>query len=141
MTYLQDARKAKAEVRPFSTVTRVLTNPGRHPRHRRRVLRRQEAKAGAGGERRHPRRWSAQNPRILLNSATDKHPKGLANKNDLVGKYMMTHSIAGTWALFDEDITPHMGTIGAQFMSYDRYAKTELSERVRLARSSWRARR
>ena len=67
--------------------------------------------------------WSAQNPRILLNSATDKHPKGLANKNDLVGKFMMTHSIAGTWALFDEDITPHMGTIGAQFMSYDRYAK------------------
>ena len=68
--------------------------------------------------------WSAQNPRILLNSATDKHPKGLANKNELVGKFMMTHTIAGTWALFDEDITPHMGTIGAQFMSYDRYAKT-----------------
>jgi choline dehydrogenase-like flavoprotein len=37
---------------------------------------------------------------------------------------MMTHHIAGTWALFDEDITPHMGTVGAQFMSYDRYAKT-----------------
>ena len=37
---------------------------------------------------------------------------------------MMVHSIAATWALFDEDITPHMGTIGAQFMSYDRYAKT-----------------
>ena len=68
--------------------------------------------------------WSAQNPRILLNSATDKHPKGLANSNELVGKFMMTHHIAGTWALFDEDITPHMGTVGAQFMSYDRYAKT-----------------
>ena len=68
--------------------------------------------------------WSAQNPRILLNSATDKHPKGLANSNKLVGKFMMTHHIAGTWALFDEDITPHMGTVGAQFMSYDRYAKT-----------------
>ena len=68
--------------------------------------------------------WSAQNPRILLNSATDKHPKGLANSNDLVGKFMMTHHIAGTWALFDEDITPHMGTVGAQYMSYDRYPKT-----------------
>ena len=61
---------------------------------------------------------------FLLNSATDKHPNGLANKNELVGKFMMTHHIAGTWALFDEDITPHMGTVGAQFMSYDRYAKT-----------------
>ena len=37
---------------------------------------------------------------------------------------MMVHHIAGTWALFDEDLTPHMGTVGAQFMSYDRYAKT-----------------
>ena len=68
--------------------------------------------------------WSAQNPRILLNSATDKHPNGLANKNQLVGKFMMTHHIAGTWALFDDDIQPHMGTVGAQYMSYDRYAKT-----------------
>ena len=52
--------------------------------------------------------WSAQNPRILLNSATDKHPKGLANANGLVGKYMMAHFIAGTWAMFDEDIAePH----------------------------------
>jgi choline dehydrogenase-like flavoprotein len=68
--------------------------------------------------------WSAQNPRILLNSATGKHPNGLANSSKLVGKFMMTHHIAGTWALFDEDITPHMGTVGAQFMSYDRYAKT-----------------
>ena len=75
--------------------------------------------------------WSAQNPRLLLNSATDKHPNGLANKNQLVGKFMMTHHIAGTWALFDEDITPHMGTVGAQFMSYDRYAEDELSGRLR----------
>ena len=59
-----------------------------------------------------------------MNSATDKHPKGLANTNALVGKFMMTHHVAVTSALFDEDITPHLGTIGAQFMSYDRYAKT-----------------
>jgi choline dehydrogenase-like flavoprotein len=36
---------------------------------------------------------------------------------------MTTHHIAATWALFDEDITPHMGTVGVQFMSYDRYDK------------------
>ena len=35
--------------------------------------------------------WSAQNPRIMLNSATDKHPKGLANSSGLLGKYMMAH--------------------------------------------------
>ncbi len=37
---------------------------------------------------------------------------------------MMAHSIAGINAIFDEDIQNHLGTIGAQFMSYDRYKKT-----------------
>lgn len=124
VTYLNEARKAKAEVRPLSTVTRILTNQagtratGVEYYDDKRQRQVQEASVVILAA------WSAQNPRILLNSATDKHPKGLANRNELVGKYMMTHSIAGTWALFDEDITPHMGTIGAQFMSYDRYAKT-----------------
>ena len=68
--------------------------------------------------------WSAQNPRILLNSTTDKHAKGLANASGLVGKYMMAHFSSGTWALFDEDIQNHLGTTGAQFMSYERYGKT-----------------
>ena len=68
--------------------------------------------------------WSAQNPRIMLNSATDRHSKGLANANGLVGKYMMSHTIASTAAIFEEDLENHRGTIGAQFMSYDRYGKT-----------------
>jgi choline dehydrogenase-like flavoprotein len=68
--------------------------------------------------------WGAQNPRLLLNSATDKHDKGLANRNGLVGKYVMTHFASGTNAMFDEDVEAHLGTIGAQFMSYERYGKT-----------------
>ena len=68
--------------------------------------------------------WAAQNPRLMFNSATDKHPKGLANSSGLLGKYMMAHYASGTWALFDEDIENHMGTVGAQYMSYDRYDKT-----------------
>ena len=131
VTYLGEARKAGAEVRPFSTVTRVLTNAdgtrvtGVEYYDAKKQKQVQEASVVVLAA------WSAQNPRFLLNSATDKHPNGLANKNKLVGKFMMTHHIAGTWALFDEDITPHMGTVGAQFMSYDRYAKDELSGRVR----------
>jgi choline dehydrogenase-like flavoprotein len=68
--------------------------------------------------------WSAQNPRLMMISATDKHPKGLANSGGLLGKYMMAHYASGTWALFDEDVENHMGTVGAQYMSYDRYDKT-----------------
>src|SRR5262249_6851867 len=68
--------------------------------------------------------WSAQNPRLLLNSATDRHAKGLANASGLVGKYMTAHFSSGTNAIFDEDVQNHMGTTGVQFMSYDRYGKT-----------------
>src|SRR5437762_2450465 len=124
VTYLGEARRAGAEVRARSTVTRVLTNA-------------QGTKAtgveyydSAGQRHVQPASvvvlaaWAAQNPRLLLNSATPKHPKGLANASGLVGKYMMCHFASGTWALFDEDVQNHMGTTGAQFMSYDRYAKT-----------------
>ena len=124
VTYLADARKAGAEVRARCTVTRVLTS--------------RDGKRVTGVEYYDEKKqrqvqpasvvvlaaWASQNPRLLLNSATDRHPQGLANKNGLVGKYMMCHFASGTWALFDEDMQNHMGTVGAQFMSYDRYGKT-----------------
>ena len=124
VTYLGDAKKAGAEVRPLSTVTRVLTNAqgnkvtGVEYYDAKKERQVQEASVVVLAA------WSAQNPRLLLNSATDKHPKGLANSSGLLGKYMMAHFASGTWALFDEDVQNHMGTTGAQFMSYDRYGKT-----------------
>jgi choline dehydrogenase-like flavoprotein len=124
VTYLADARNAGAEVRPWSTATRILANaPGSRvtgveyfDRNKERQV--QEASVVVLAA------WAAQNPRLLLNSATDKHPNGLANKNGLVGKYIMTHLSSGTLAIFDEDVQNHMGTTGAQYMSYDRYDKT-----------------
>jgi choline dehydrogenase-like flavoprotein len=124
VTYLGAARKAKAEVRAHSTVTRVLTNAAGtvvtgveyFDANKQRQV--QEASVVILAA------WSAQNPRLLLNSATDKHPNGLANANGLVGKFMMTHHIAGVSALFDEDITPHLGTVANQYQSYDHYPKT-----------------
>src|SRR3989454_6254187 len=77
VTYLGDARGAGAEVRARSTVTRVLTNQ-------------QGTKvtgveySDAATQRPAPpssavvlAAWSGQNPRLLLNSATGKHAKGL----------------------------------------------------------------
>jgi choline dehydrogenase-like flavoprotein len=124
VTYLGEARKAKAEVRALCTATRVLPNQqgtkviGVEYYDEKKQRQVQEAGVVVLAA------WSGQNSRLLLNSATDKHPKGLANANGLVGKYMTVHSIAGTAAMFDEDIQNHLGTIGAQFMSYDRYGKT-----------------
>ena len=124
ITYLGDARKAGAEVRAMSTVTRVLTNQagtrvtGIEYYDDKQKKQTQEASAVVLAA------WSAQNPRLLLNSATDKHPKGLGNSSGLVGHYMMSHHVASTWAMFDEDTQNHMGTIAVQYMSYERYPKT-----------------
>ncbi len=110
-------------MRARSTVTRVLTNPAGDKvtgveyfddKMERQV---QEASVVILAA------WAGQNPRLMLNSATDKHPKGLANGSGLLGKYMMAHFASGTFAMFDEDVENHMGTVGAQYFSYDRYDK------------------
>ena len=125
-------------MRARATVTRVLTNPQGSKafaveyydaKKERQV---QEASVVVLAA------WSAQNPRILLNSATDRHAHGLANGSGLVGRYTTAYFASGTWALFDEDMQNYRGTTGAQLMSYDRYGKT--SQKGRLAApSSWRA--
>jgi choline dehydrogenase-like flavoprotein len=128
VTYLADARNSGAEVRPWSAVTRILTNPegtrvtGVEYYDRKKERQVQSASVVVLAA------WAAQNPRILLNSATDKHPTGMANSSGLVGKYLMTHFASGTLAIFDEDVENHMGTTGAQYMSYDRYGKTSHKE-------------
>jgi choline dehydrogenase-like flavoprotein len=124
VTYLGDAKKAGAEVRAHATVTRVLTNAqgtkvtGVEYYDQKREKQVQEGNVVVLAA------WAAQNPRLMLNSVTDKHPKGIANANGLVGKYIQTHFSSGTFAIFDENVENHMGTTGAQYMSYDRYSKT-----------------
>src|SRR5438477_9578238 len=124
ITYLGDARKAGAEVRALSTVTRILTNQagtritGVEYFDDRQQMQTQEASVVVLAA------WSAQNPRLLLNSATDKHPKGLSNSSGLLGRFMMSHTVASTWAMFNDDVQNHMGTVAVQYMSYERYRKT-----------------
>jgi choline dehydrogenase-like flavoprotein len=124
VTFLADAKKAGAELRVRATVTRVITNAegtkvtGVEYYDDKKERQVQEASVVVLAA------WAAQNPRLLLSSATDKHPKGLANASGLLGKYMMAHLGSTTWAIFDEDVENHMGTTGAQYMSYDRYDKT-----------------
>jgi choline dehydrogenase-like flavoprotein len=123
VNHLPEARKHGAEVRPFSYVTRVLTNPSGD-----RVTgveyyddRREQHVQPAGVVV--LAAYSAEVPRIMFNSATEKHPNGLSNRNELVGKYLTCHSTANVWALFDEDMQNHMGTAANQLMSYETYDK------------------
>src|ERR1700719_36229 len=123
VTYLGDARKAGAEVRAHATVTRVLTSAdgkkvtGVEYYDAKKEKQVQEASVVVLAA------WAAQNPRIMLNSAGGKHANGLANASGLLGKYLTAHFASGTSALFDEDIQPYMGTIAAQYFSYDLYDK------------------
>ena len=123
VTYLADARKAGAQVRAHATVTRVLANPkgdkvtGVEYFDAAKERQVQEASVVVLAA------WAAQNPRLMLNSATDQHAKGLANASGLVGKYLTAHFASGTSAIFDDDLQPYMGTTGAQYFSYDRYDK------------------
>jgi choline dehydrogenase-like flavoprotein len=123
VTFLAEARRFGAEVRARCTATRIVTN-----RKGSRVL----GVEYVDHDQKNcfqPARvvilaaWAAQNPRLLLMSATDKHTAGLANANGLVGKYLMTHFASTANALFDEDIESYKGTTAGQYASYDRYAK------------------
>ncbi|MCC6889734.1 MAG: GMC family oxidoreductase [Hyphomicrobiales bacterium] len=124
VTHLREARQRGAELRPFSYVTRVLTDArgervtGVEYYDAKREQHVQPAAAVVLAA------YSVEIPRILFNSATDRHPNGLANRNRLVGKYLMCHALSTVWALFDEDLQNHLGTAAYQFMSYETYDKT-----------------
>lgn len=121
VTHMPPAIKAGAEFRPWSTVVRVNTDAS-------------GAKvtgvtyADKDGVRHEVRAQvvviaalALQAPRLLLASATDKHPRGLANSSDAVGRYLMSLPIAYTYGLFDEPTDPFMGVNGGNVMCQDHY--------------------
>ncbi len=68
--------------------------------------------------------FAVQNPRLLLASATDRHPAGLANSSGRVGHYVMTHPAGLIYGLFDEETRCWEGAFGGQRVNQDGYAKT-----------------
>lgn len=67
--------------------------------------------------------FAVQNPRLLLASANSKHPKGIGNTSDIVGRYIMTHTAGLIYGLFEDDTNPHKGAFGGQFVNQDSYDK------------------
>ncbi len=60
-------------------------------------------------------------PRLLLLSADDKHPAGLANSSGLVGKRLMMHPFGTVVGLFDEDLDSWQGVWGQHIHSLEFY--------------------
>ena len=67
--------------------------------------------------------FAIQNPRLLLASATDRNPDGLANSSGMLGRYVMTHPAALVYGLFEERTDCYMGAFGGQLVNQDAYAK------------------
>lgn len=134
-TYLKQAKAAGAEVRSDCHVSRVLTDEsGRRAvgveyfssdgsRHE---LTAELVVLGA---------FAVQNPRILLNSTSAQHPQGLANSSGLVGRYMMAHSAANLFGMFEENTENEFGMTGGQLLCQDDYAKDP--EKGYLGSSQW----
>lgn len=121
--YLPRAKKAGAMLKTNATVTRILTEDN--------------GKRIAGAEYVTPEgkrqrqfaditimaAFAIQNPRLLLASATNRHPRGLANSSGMVGKCIMTHPAGLIYGLFVEDTESFMGATGGQLLCQEGYAK------------------
>ncbi|WP_299979941.1 GMC family oxidoreductase [uncultured Pseudoteredinibacter sp.] len=66
--------------------------------------------------------FTVQNARLLWLSQHSKHPQGLGNNHDLLGRYLMTHPAHTIWGVFIEETQPHMGLSGGQLICQDGYA-------------------
>ncbi len=107
VTFIPRAIKAGAEIRDLAMVGRIETDKkglatGLHY-HRDGAWRFQRARnvIVAG--------YAIETPRLLLNSASDRHRHGLANSSGLVGKYLMTQSNVAVWGEMDEEVRWNKG--------------------------------
>jgi len=67
--------------------------------------------------------FTVENPRILLNSATDHAPNGLANSSGLVGRYLLSHAAIMIYGMFEQVTNSFFGTTGGQLFNQDSFDK------------------
>jgi choline dehydrogenase-like flavoprotein len=120
-TYLPKALANGVEIRPFARVERITTDERGcadgavyfdlrdGERHQ---IKAANVVLCAGG---------LGTPRILLLSASGKHPNGLANGSGLVGRYLMHHAYADNHMVFDEPVDGFAGAYGAPVLCQEFY--------------------
>ena len=65
-------------------------------------------------------------PRLLLMSANEHHPNGLANSSDQVGRNLMHHTLGFVEMWLDEPTESYMGTVGTPLICSE-FAETDPS--------------
>lgn len=122
VTYLKDAIEAGVDVTTESEVTRVLVDA--------RGWARSVEYVESGQRKVQPAHLVVlagavfQNPRLLLNSASDRFPAGLANSSGLVGRYLFGEGAAPIYGLFNEETECHMGVNAGQLTHREAFAST-----------------
>jgi len=107
VTWIPRAVTAGAEIRDLSMVGRIDVNPaGRatgveYFREGRRQFQRARHVVVAG--------YAIETPRLLLMSANERFPEGLANRSGLVGKNLMVQSNQAVWGVMDDEIRWYKG--------------------------------
>jgi choline dehydrogenase-like flavoprotein len=120
VTWLPRAIKAGAEVRDLAMVGRIehdrdgLVSGVRY--HRDGGWRFQKARnvIVAG--------YAIETPRLLLNSASQRYPDGLANSSGLVGKNLMVQSNQAVWGVHEREIRSYKGPPSLAITEHWNYA-------------------
>ena len=60
-------------------------------------------------------------PRLLLLSASDAHPDGLANSSGLVGRNLMMHPYAAASGVYDDPLESYVGPSGHAIQTFEFY--------------------
>lgn len=81
--------------------------------------------------------FAVQNVRLLLHSTSDRHPQGLGNAGDALGRYIMCHSAALVYGLFEENTTHYLGAFGGQLVCQDSYPKQTHAEAGAFGSYQW----
>jgi choline dehydrogenase-like flavoprotein len=120
ITWLPRALAAGAEIRDLAMVGRVEhDNSGRatgvhYHRDGRWRFQRARNVVVAG--------YAIETPRLLLNSATDRFPDGLANSSGLVGKNLMVQSNQAVWGVMEQEIRSYKGPPSLAITEHWNYA-------------------
>ena len=126
-THFLDARKAGAEFRSDCTVTRILSS------NKKKVSGVEYIEDGQTRIQHASIVIVAasfiQTPRLLLNSVSSFHPKGLANLSGMVGRHIAPDILTPVYGLFDQETECHVGPCAGQLMHrgvYDDPARSDV---------------
>ncbi|MFO1132968.1 MAG: GMC family oxidoreductase [Hyphomicrobiales bacterium] len=81
-----------------------------------------------------------ESPRLLLNSASERRPNGVANSSDQVGRNLMDHPTQLSWALAVKPVYPYRGplsTSGIENLRDGDFRRTRGAFRIEIGNDGW----